>query len=682
MTWPRIFDALCLSLLYAFCSPAQAQILTQTSAELVKQGKRATALVIVQSTKTTGTAFCVGTGGYFVTNEHVTEKAQGPITLLLHPGAADQKTFQARILDTDKDRDLSLLKIDGAIGLTALPLGTDNALMETDPIIAFGYPFGTALALTDDSYPAVSVSVGHITALRRDKKGLQYLQLDASLNPGNSGGPVLDATGKIVGVVEAGVPGAALNFAIPVHILETFLRRPLVVFSPPPIPRMQATQPHSFEIEVNPLFPDKVPASVILSLNTPNHPNWRSFIARRTGPSLYEVSAVPVPRVPGPRRLWVIGLNPFTQPSSKDFLSADMIDRVIAVRDHTVLLSDLDNVTFKDGRTVTVEMVDGELLPGPVTGLTSVPVYVRDVKQIVNLTRYERVKIVNQFKIPTSVSYNIVVRDQGNLPDQKKTIGKNLGKGLGNGLGKGPGQIIGSLHGEIALSDQPLPASQSALPRKPGEGLLIVCADTGPTSDPGFAAGPVDASEHFVRNLIHAFSGRPGGFLAYSGPLIINAQTFTSANTETPPYALRFEQAVEHNGRRFEGLSFPGMLRFYGAVFILAGTNVNWNELKDYLAHGGQVYLTVPGKLSADDWKVVNGFLAPYGLNAVAGPHLDKPIVESGFANSSLFEGVSGLLIKEPSNLKILSGSWPNTQLISSHEGIGYIAAVRVPIAP
>ena len=373
--------------------------------------------------------------------QHVTETAQGQVTLLIHPGLPSQKKLQARILQSDKGLDLSLLKVDWATGLTALPLGTDTSLLETDPVTAFGYPFGTFLALSDTSYPAISVSVGHITALRRDKQGLQYIQLDASLNPGNSGGPVLDAQGRVLGVVQAGVPGAALNFAIPVHFLEAFLRRPLVVFSPPPIPRAQANQPCRFDIEVNPLFPDKAPASFLLSLNTPHHKQWRTFTAQRTGVSSYAVSAVPVPRVAGPRRLTVIALSPRAPPAAKAFLQADVTDFAITVRDHPIHLSDLACVTFQDGRAQTVEMANGHVEPGPVSGLTAVRVSVNEVQQTVDLTRFEQINVVDPAAVPSSASYTLVVREQGT--------------------------VISTLRGEIALPDQP-PPTASVLPRRPG----------------------------------------------------------------------------------------------------------------------------------------------------------------------------------------------------------------------
>ena len=652
-----------LSLLFlaGLCAPVGAQVKQPAQApreivqrEIVQRGKDATALVSVHNDDVMGSAFCVGAGGYFVTNQHVTETAQGQVTLLIHPGLPSQKKLQARVLQSDKGLDLALLKVDGATGLTALPLGTDTSLLETDPVTAFGYPFGTFLALSDTSYPAISVSVGHITALRRDKQGLQYIQLDASLNPGNSGGPVLDAQGRVLGVVQAGVPGAALNFAIPVHFLEAFLRRPLVVFSPAPIPRAQANQPCRFDIEVNPLFPDKAPASVLLSLNTPHRRQWRTYTAQRTGPFSYAVSAVPVPRVPGPRRLTVIALSPTAPPAAKAFLEAEVTDFAITVRDHPFHLSDLACVTFQDGRTQTVEMANGHVELGPVSGLTAVRVSVKEARQTVDLTRYEQINVVGPAAVPASASYILVVREQG--------------------------AVISTLRGEIALPDQP-PPTAAALPRHPGDGLLIVCSDDLPLSDLGFTQGSPGAAEHFARNILRAFSGRPGEFLIYSGPPPYPSP-LESDPFESGVSINQFWRMVVTAGRRVVGLSRPGLLKYYGAVFVDGESRVDWPALGEYLAHGGQVYLTAPGTLTNADCMPLNGFLAPYGLRVSGGPHLDAPTVERGLADSVLLDGVSGLLIRTPGNLGKLTGSWPDTQIISSHGGISYLAAVRVPAQP
>ena len=79
---------------------------------------------------------------------------------------------------------------------------------------AFGFPFGKDLSLSNDEYPNVTVSTGHITSLRKIKGELAAIQVDAQLNPGNSGGPVLNDRGKVVGIVVAGIDGTGIDFAI------------------------------------------------------------------------------------------------------------------------------------------------------------------------------------------------------------------------------------------------------------------------------------------------------------------------------------------------------------------------------------------------------------------------------------------------------------------------------------
>ena len=76
---------------------------------------------------------------------------------------------------------------------------------------------------SDKGYPSVSVNTGTITALRKKGGKLSAIQLDASVNPGNSGGPVVDKTGKPIGIVVSGMLLARLNFAIPVSRAREFL---------------------------------------------------------------------------------------------------------------------------------------------------------------------------------------------------------------------------------------------------------------------------------------------------------------------------------------------------------------------------------------------------------------------------------------------------------------------------
>ena len=88
-------------------------------------------------------------------------------------------------------------------------------------VVAFGFPLAGGPAPGRDGRPSISVNAGSITALRRQEGRLKEIQLDAELNPGNSGGPVLDGHGKVIGVVRSGMVARGLgrtgiNQAIPV----------------------------------------------------------------------------------------------------------------------------------------------------------------------------------------------------------------------------------------------------------------------------------------------------------------------------------------------------------------------------------------------------------------------------------------------------------------------------------
>lgn len=257
----RSMGIACLLLLTLCLLPARCE--AQLTAAQVARGKRATALVEISDTKASGTAFCIDATGLFLTNHHVIEDAS-PATLriVLHSGEANQKIYRARIIKADEESDLALLKIEGG-EFTALNLGRIDSVVETTPVTAFGYPFGTDLSEKDGDYPSVTVSIGHVTALRKLKGVLQHIQVDASLNPGNSGGPLLNSQGEVIGVVQAGIQSTSISLAIPVSQVTAFLSRPAsamkprapVVTAPKPQPNKGAgtagvTTPHRPTVKI------------------------------------------------------------------------------------------------------------------------------------------------------------------------------------------------------------------------------------------------------------------------------------------------------------------------------------------------------------------------------------------------------------------------------------------------
>src|SRR5262249_10220143 len=196
----------------------------------------------------TGTGFLVSPFGHVITNHHVisgedlTVRVHGePVHLNLvvkridvlvpgPPGTGDEavRRFTAS-LDADSPAlDLALLSITGA-DLPCLPLGDSDALVPGQPVEALGFPLGRQVevgrTLAPDALPEASLSRGTVTALGAGEGGeRRFVQTDAVLNPGNSGGPLLDDDGYVVGVVRMKLAKATgIAFAIPVEQVKDFL---------------------------------------------------------------------------------------------------------------------------------------------------------------------------------------------------------------------------------------------------------------------------------------------------------------------------------------------------------------------------------------------------------------------------------------------------------------------------
>ena len=158
-----------------------------------------------------GAGFLIDAAGHIVTAAHVVSESDEVIVKL-----ADQRVLRATVIGTDLDTDIALLRIDSA-GPVAPPLGRSTTLRPGHWVLSVGEPYGLNR----------SVAAGIVGGMDRhfgDEPELLFVQSDLALNPGNSGGPLLDATGDIVGmnlrtVVGAyGAPGVSLS--IPIEIVQ------------------------------------------------------------------------------------------------------------------------------------------------------------------------------------------------------------------------------------------------------------------------------------------------------------------------------------------------------------------------------------------------------------------------------------------------------------------------------
>jgi len=158
----------------------------------------------------TGSGFIYSADGYIVTNNHVVENAE-KITVRL----SDGKEYQAEVVGVDADTDLAVIKIEADVPLIPVVLGDSDTLQVGQFAVAMGSPRGFE----------GSFSFGHISALGREdmaalrQQGLRFqnlIQTDAAINLGNSGGPLTNIDGEVVGINVAIIWGAnSLGFAIP-----------------------------------------------------------------------------------------------------------------------------------------------------------------------------------------------------------------------------------------------------------------------------------------------------------------------------------------------------------------------------------------------------------------------------------------------------------------------------------
>ncbi|HXP84664.1 MAG TPA: Do family serine endopeptidase [Bryobacteraceae bacterium] len=160
-----------------------------------------------------GTGFIVDKNGYIVTNNHVVEGGD-KIRVKLH---GDSNEYRAKLIGTDRESDLAVLKIDAKRPLQTITIGNSDGMQVGDWTVAIGSPFGLE----------ETVTAGIVSATGRDIDGAQqfqhFIQTDAAINPGNSGGPLLNIRGEVIGVntmIATSRGGSeGVGFALPVNMV-------------------------------------------------------------------------------------------------------------------------------------------------------------------------------------------------------------------------------------------------------------------------------------------------------------------------------------------------------------------------------------------------------------------------------------------------------------------------------
>ena len=162
-----------------------------------------------------GSGFIIDPSGYIVTNNHVIEDGK-KITVKLPSG----REYQAHLVGTDKDTDVALIKVDGVNDFPTVSFGDDHRLRVGDWVVAVGNPFGLG----------GTVTAGIVSSIGRDIGSgpyTDYIQIDAPINQGNSGGPTFDLSGRVVGMNTAifspSGGSVGIGFAIPATTVKSIV---------------------------------------------------------------------------------------------------------------------------------------------------------------------------------------------------------------------------------------------------------------------------------------------------------------------------------------------------------------------------------------------------------------------------------------------------------------------------
>ena len=165
--------------------------------------------------KSLGSGFLISADGYIVTNHHVVDGADS-IAVSFDDKSNKEKTYQAKLIGSDKLTDLAILKID-AKNLPFLKFGDSDALEVGEWVLAIGNPFGLDHTVTSGIVSAKGRSL-------RSNPFDSFLQTDASINPGNSGGPLLNMAGEVIGINAAIIAnGQGIGFAIPSNMAKEII---------------------------------------------------------------------------------------------------------------------------------------------------------------------------------------------------------------------------------------------------------------------------------------------------------------------------------------------------------------------------------------------------------------------------------------------------------------------------
>lgn len=200
---------------------AVAAIVPQSVVGVYTEGVETTTSYFGRETSTefaaTGSGFIVTTDGYIVTNQHVVSDNPTKIQIYLE----DDSVYDAQVIWSDSSLDMAVLKID-ATGLPAVTLGDSSDVNVGETVVAIGNPLGLSFSRTVTS--GIVSAVDRSLVVNSTLVAEDLIQTDAAINSGNSGGPLVNMEGQVIGInTYKSSTGEGIGFALPINILKPIL---------------------------------------------------------------------------------------------------------------------------------------------------------------------------------------------------------------------------------------------------------------------------------------------------------------------------------------------------------------------------------------------------------------------------------------------------------------------------
>ena len=187
--------------------------LNRSLVRLAEKVRQAVVQVRVEPTKARGSGFIIDPQGFILTAHHVVDEAK-EIEIRL----ANRERLRGEIVATDAQVDFAIIKINGQPELPVLPLGDSDVLRVGELVGSLGYPFGLESSL----------HVGIVSRRGRRQNtsaAFDHIQLDSPANSGESGGPVVNMKGHVVGMLTQASENRTIGFAVPINVIKAMIPR-------------------------------------------------------------------------------------------------------------------------------------------------------------------------------------------------------------------------------------------------------------------------------------------------------------------------------------------------------------------------------------------------------------------------------------------------------------------------